>query len=240
MTAPADFSTPQRIISQAMADAGYLREGQTPTSEQFADYSNRLNDLLNLWSTQGLKLWTQEDLEIPLVAGTQQYLLGPTGTIIATRPLRVLQGYYLDANANRRPIYPLSWDEWLRLSQVNQQGAITQYFIDKQQIDLKVNFWLTPDAQMATGTAHLLIQQQVMNFTELDETINLPVEWFMAVRWGFAAEICSGQPQAVIDRCENRAERFRKMVEDWDVEDASTRFQPDTQARGSYASKGFV
>lgn len=240
MTAPADFSTPQRIISQAMADAGYLREGQIPTSEQFADYSNRLNDMLNLWSTQGLKLWTQMDQEIELTAGTQMYQLGPSGAFIATRPLRALQGYYLDAQENRRPIYPLSWDEWLRLSQVSQQGAVSQYFVDKQQLDINVYFWLTPDTQAATGTAHLLIQQQMVNFTELDETINLPREWFMAVRWGFAAEICSGQPQAIIDRCEERAERFRKMVEDWDVEDADTRFSPDNQSRGSYANRGFL
>lgn len=241
MTAPADFSTPERIIRYAMKDAGYLREGQDPTSEQFAEYSNRLNDLLNFWATQGLKLWTQEDLSITLVQGTQIYQLGPADTIITTRPMRVLPtGYYLDANSNRRPIYMLSREEWMRLSQVNQQGAVTQFFVDKQQLNMNVYFWLIPDAVMATGTAHLLIQQQVENFIELDETINLPREWFMAVRWGFAYEISIGQPSSVVLLCKNNADTYRKMVEDWDVEDADTRFSPDTQSRGSYANRGFL
>lgn len=240
MTAPADFSTPQRIIVYAMKDAGLLREGQDPSSEQFAEYSNRLNDMLNFWSTQGLKLWSQEDLEIALTVGVQTYQLGPAGVFIATRPLRVLQGYYLDASNNRRPVYPLSWDEWLRLAQTTQQGQVTQYFVDKQQLNINVKLWLVPDTVAATGTLHLLIQQQIANFIELDETINLPREWFMAIRWGFAMEISSGQPQAIIDLCERRAETYRRMVEDWDVEDASTKFSPDTQSRGSYANRGFL
>jgi len=240
MTTPADFSTPQRIITFAMKDAGLLREAQTPSSELFAEYTTRLNDMLNLWSTQGLKLWTQKDQSVTLVAGQQAYLLGPGAAIITVRPFRVLQGYYLDSSNNRRPIFPLSWEEWLRLSQVTQQGQISQYFVDKGQTNITVRFWLTPDTTAATGTAHLLIQQQLTNFIELDETINLPLEWFMAVRWGFADEICSGQPQAIMDRCQQKAMMYRQMVEDWDVEDAATRFTPDTQSRGGYANNGFL
>lgn len=240
MTTPADFSAPKRIIRLAMKDAGLLQDGDDPSSEQFADNSNRLNDMLNFWATQGLKLWTELDQSITLVASTQTYYLGPAGSIITVKPLRVLQGYYLDANNNRRPIYPLSWDEWLRLSQTTQTGPVTQYFIDKQQANLVVKFWLTPDATAATGTAHLMIQQQIENFTGLDDTINLPKEWFMAVRWGLADELTSGQPQSVQDRCAAKALTFRSMVEDWDVEDSATRFQPDSQSRGSYSNRGFI
>ena len=236
----ATLTSPERIIRDAMEDAGLLQDGDDPSSEQFAKNTRRLNDLINFWQTKGLKLWTQTDQSITLVSGTQAYTLGPGGSIMTTKPMRILQGYYLDSSNVRRPIYPLSWDEWLRLSQVTQTGAISQFFVDKQRANLVVRFWLTPDATAATGTAHLLVQQQIANFTGLYDTIDFPQEWMMALRWGLADDICTGQPQAIMDRCKANAGMYRTALEDWDVEDTSTRFTPDSQTRGGYASRGFI
>lgn len=236
MTVAASFSTPNRIIKYAMVDAGLLQEGDEPNSDQYASGTNRLNDLINLWGTQGLKLWTLLDQSITLVSGTQSYTLGPSGSIITVKPLRAIQGYYLDANSVRRPIYPLSWDEWMRLSNITQTGAVSQYFVDKQVANLVVSFWLIPDATAALGTAHLLIPRQITNFTGLTDTMDFPQEWFMGLRWGLADDICTGQPQAVIDRCANRAAAFRAALEDWDVEDTPTQFQPSSYQGNSGGS----
>lgn len=241
MTAVASFSTPNRVMRQAAQNAGLLQEGNDLSSEKYAEYTNRLNDVINsLMQTQGLKLWTQADLSITLVSGTNTYTLGPTasgGTVNMVKPLRVIQGYYLDSSDNRRPIYPLSWNEWLNLSQVTQTGQISQYFVDKQQLLLSVKFWLTPDATAATGTAHLLIQQQVTNFTGITDTLNFPIEWFNTLQWCLADEICTGQPQAIMDRCRQKADMYRTMLENWDVEDASVTFQPDS--RGGQNASAF-
>lgn len=239
MTTPADFAQPIRIITYAYIDAGLISEGDTPNSDKLASGMNRLNDLINLWGTQGLKLWTYLDQSITLVAGTAQYVLGPGGSIITTKPLRAIQGYYLDSSNVRRPIYPLSWDEWLRLSQTVNTGAISQYFIDKQQANLVVNFWLVPDATAATGTAHLLIPRQITNFTGLTDTMNFPQEWFMGLRWGLADELSVGQPETIMQRCQQRAMMYRQQLEDWDVEDSETRFQPNMQ-QGNMGTRSFI
>lgn len=239
MTTPADFSQPIRIIQYAYVDAGLIPEGEFPDSAKIASGMNRLNDLINLWGTQGLKLWTYLDQSITLVAGTGQYLLGPGGTTIAVKPLRAIQGYYLDQALVRRPIYPLSWNDWLTLSQTTNQGAIAQYFVDKQQTNLVVNFWLIPDSTAAQGTAHLLIPRQIQNFTGLTDTMNFPQEWFMGLRWGLADELSVGQPEAIMQRCEQRAQAYRMMLEDWDVEDAPTSFAPDMM-QGNIGQRSFV
>lgn len=227
MPGPVSFSTPDRIIREAMRDSKLLGKGQDPTSEDYAEYMPRLNDLVNTWQTQGLKLWLQHDQSITLVAGTALYTLGPSGTVVMTKPLRVVQGYYLDSSSNRRPLLPLSRDEYTRLSNVVNQGQINSYFVDKQETTLNVYFWLTPDSEAATGTAHVIIQQQVDNVVSLNDTMNFPPEWFLALHWGLSKEICSGQPQSIIDRCEKMADQYRTALEDWDVEDASTMFAPD-------------
>lgn len=235
MTTPASFAEPIRIIQYAYVDAGLLPEGELPTSDKIASAMNRLNDMINLWQTQGLKLWTYLDQSITLTAGTATYLLGPGGSIITVKPMRAIQGYYLDANSNRRPIYPLAWEEWLRLSNTTNTGQISQYFIDKQQTNLSVTFWLVPDSNAATGTAHLLIPRQITNFTGLTDTMNFPQEWFMGLRWGLADELAVGQPEAIMQRCEQRAMMYRTMLEDWDYEDAPTKFEPDLQQGNMHA-----
>ena len=223
-----------------MKDAGKLQDGQIPNGEQFADYSMRLNDVINTLQTQGLRLWTQTDQSVTLVSGTRDYTMKSGGSVNITRPTRVLQGYYLDSSSNRRPIYPISWDEWLRLSTTTTEGAISQYFVQKQVAQLTVSFWLTPDDEAATGTAHLLIQQQITNFTGLYDTIDFPPEWMLTLRWNLAADICAGQPQTVIDRCEQKAAFYRNLMDNWDVEDAATRFTPDAQATSGYAARSFI
>jgi len=229
MTAPA-LRSPFRIIKEAMVNAGYLQPGNDPDSEDLATYTGRLLDLINLWQTQGLKLWLEEDLTVPLVAGQRMYSLGPGGDVDMVKPTRVKEGYYQElSGTTRRPLIPLARQEDTTLSNVSQQGPINSYFVDKQQLTLDIYFWLTPDTQATTGEAHLIIQNQIVNFTNLTEVMNFPQEWFIALHWGLADEICTGQPQAIMDRCAQRAAAFRTALEDWDVEDADTRMHPDSR-----------
>ena len=131
----------------------------------------------------------------------------------------------------------MSWNDYVRLSQVTQLGQLNSYFVDKKQTVLSVFFWLVPDAVAATGTAHLVLQEQVTNFVLVTENMNFPIEWRIALRWGLADELATGQPQAIMDRCQQRAQAYRTMLEDWDVEDAPTRFTPDN--RGMHSGRSF-
>jgi hypothetical protein len=236
MTAP-NPNTPIAIISDAYFDAGLTQEGQSPNSEQIVTGMRKLTDIINLWQTQGLKLWLNVDTTVPLVAGTGTYTFSPTGTVIMPKPPRAIDAYYMDSNGIRRPLIPLSWNDYIRLSQVNTTGQINSYFVNKKQEELSVFFWLIPDATAATGTAHLLLQTQVTNFISVIETMNFPIEWRIALRWGLADELATGQPQAIMDRCQQRAISYRTMLEDWDVEDAPTRFSPDS--RNQYSTGKF-
>jgi hypothetical protein len=216
----------------AMQDAGLLQEGDDPDPEQFANYLQRLNDLINLWQTQGLKLWLQKELSLPLTAGINQYALGPGGVLptLQFKPMRILSSaYYMDSDGNRRPLMMISREEWMRLSTTVSQGPINSFFVDKQQIQILVNLWLTPDTQAATGHVILLMQEQVTNLVSLTDAMNFPQEWFIALRWGLADDICTGQPQAIMQRCMMKAALYLAMLESWDVEDASTTFAPDSR-----------
>lgn len=238
MTTPAD-NTPLAIIKDAMLDAGLIRLGQALNGEQYSTALRKLGDMVVYMQTQGLKLWLNYDLGITLTAGTGLYKLGPTsagGTVNMTKPTRVVEGYYLFSTGTRQPLIPLSWDDYIKLSQVNTTGAVNSYFVNKQQYTLDVFFWLIPDAQAATGTGHVLIQQEVTTPISLTEEMNFPIEWRMALRWGLASDLATGQPDAIVSRCTQMAQFYREALENWDVEDAPTQFTPDQRMQSQTSS----
>lgn len=228
MTTP-NTNTPYAIITDAYFDAGKIKAGQVPSSEMLAAGMRRLIDLINVMQTDGVKLFTIVDTPVPLVATQAAYTFKPSGDVDMTKPLRVNDGYYLDASNNRRPIYSIAWADWIKLPQPAAGGAVTQYFVDKQATQLVVNFWLTPDAQAATGVAHVLLQTQITNPVNLTETMAFPPEWKMYLHWGLADELATGQPQSIVQRCAQKAETYRIKLLDWDVEDAPTSFAPDSR-----------
>jgi len=96
---------------------------------------------------------------------------------------------------------------------------------------------MVPDTTAATGTVHLILQTQATNMGSLTDNDAFPVEWAMALRWGLADELATGQPQTIMARCEAKAKAYREALEDWDVEDADTRFKPDP--RGLVSARSF-
>lgn len=218
------------LVTKAYQDAAIVAKLGTPSATQFQDGLDRLNDIINLWATQGLKLWLQEDIPVTLTAGKTTYALGPGGDVNMTKPLSVYQAYYLTSTQSRQPLTLLSKDEWTRLSQTNVLGALNSFYPDKQLTFLNVNFYNTPDVQAATGTAHLITRVAAQNFVATSDTVGFPPEWYIALRWALADDLATSQPQEVQQRCAQRAGAYRQALEDWDVEDAPTFFQPDARA----------
>lgn len=237
MTLATDFGTADRIIRMAALDAQLIARGQSVSSDLYQEMLNRLNDIINLEQTQGLKLWLYQDTSVTLTAGTALYTFGPTGTVVMVKPLRVIQAYFLDSSDNKTPLFPLSWQEYLNLSNSANTGTISQYLVDKQKDTLNVTFWMVPDVTAATGTVHLLFELQATNPVLLTDNVGFPPEWYIFLRWALASDSASSQPAEVQQRCSTNASLYREALEAWDVEDAPTQFQPD-MTRGT-ASRGF-
>jgi hypothetical protein len=241
MTSPA-LNTPYAVICDAYANAGYIEQGQDVDSEQLAFGMRRLNNLVNLRQAEGLRLWLQSDIYVgaesgalaPLVQGTNLYTLGSAGNVVMTRPTRIIEGYYRDSNFIDRPLLQISRNEWdiLSLKKAGvtaQQGTINQFFVDKQVSTMNLYLWLAPDAIAVQGSVHIIVQQQQPNVVGLTDTMQFGPEWFLYLGWALGHELSQGQPIAVQTKCAAHAEQYKEIIDGWDVEDASTLFQPDSR-----------
>lgn len=223
-------NTAQGVIAKAYVDAGKLARGGTPSTAQYADGLDRLNDIINLVQTRGLRLWLEEEYTLALTVGKQAYSFGAAGDVVMDKPLRVKQAAYLDSSGNLRPLTPYAREEWTRLANRTAAGSINGYFVEKHAALLTVSLWQVPDATSATGTVQLVLQLQATNPTVVAQETAFPIEWVMYLRWALAADLATGMPEQILSRAERNAERYLGQLDDWDVEDAPTYFQLNTQA----------
>lgn len=219
-----------------MRDAGYLGTLDDPSSDDLAEYIPRLNELVNMEQTQGLKLWLQEDVSFTPVESQQSYALGPSGDVVMPRPTRIIEGYFMLPTTDTGgieiiyPLIQLSRNEWDTLGVRNPQGITNSYFVDKQQENLIVWLWLNPTAYTATATVHFICQCAINQVISITDAVNFPPEQFIYLHWALADEISTGQPVAIQAKCSRMREYYRQKLEAFDVEDTSTFFQADPRA----------
>src|SRR5690349_11220004 len=113
MTTPA-IESAYCIIKDAHFDAGLIQLTDDLNGEQLSNGLRRLRDIINVCQAMhGLRLWTWLDTTVPLVAGQATYTFSPTGDVVMSRPLKVVQAFYLYTASNtRRPLTVLSMNDY--------------------------------------------------------------------------------------------------------------------------------
>jgi len=227
----AESNNAYGVISDAMVDAGWLQEGERPNSEQLATNMRRLSDIINLWQIQGLMLFLQQEITLPMVVGKSKYIIGPIGPdLVMPRPARILSGYIQDVNEIRRPLTIISREEWDLLPEITgNNGEVNSFFVDKQASTLNLHLWMPPNSTEVLNTATFLAQVKATNPINLTDLTSFPQNWRIALRWGLADDICTGQPETIMARCQNKAMIYRQALSDWDVEDAPTYFSVNSR-----------
>jgi hypothetical protein len=221
------------IIEMAMRDAGLIDKAEFPDSDDYAEYMQRLNMMINFEQTQGLKLWLQENVTITPVLNQQSYAFGPNGDVVMPRPTRIISGFFTFPTSItngiqvRYPLYQMSRDEFNNLGVLNVPGIMNSFFADKQQLNLIVWLWLLPDLFTSQATCTFVTQTQVNQVISLTDQMNFPIEWFQYLHWNLAAEIDTGQPAAIQAQNDSMASFYRTALENFDVEDTSTFLQMD-------------
>lgn len=233
MTAPST-RTGAQIILQAMQNATLIGEEYTiAPPDAIARYLPRLNDLMNAWQVDGVKPWLEQEISLPLQVGKEKYSIGPGGDLAMYRPLKSTpEAYFIEPSGARRALIKLEKDQYKRLTTPLDGGAVTQFYVEPRVASLDVYLWSVPDAFAVTGEVRLQVQTQVDNFNLLGsgaENVSFPPEWYIALHWGLADEICIGQPQAIVDRCTTKALFYKDKLEGWDAGEGSIYFTPDTQ-----------
>ena len=88
------MTTTADIIYGSLRLIGVLAEGETPSSETAQDALTAMNQMIDSWNTERLAVFSTQDQVVTWPPSTRSRTMGPTGDIVALRPVLVDDASY--------------------------------------------------------------------------------------------------------------------------------------------------
>jgi len=244
-----------QIITLALRKLGVLEIGDVPDVETINNAAMSLNLLIKQLSTEGLKLWKNSELIIPLITNQTTYILGgstsalmydslnPT-VAITDRPLKVIQGFYRNITVTPYidiPVMVVSKQEYNVLGSKFSTGTANTIFYDTKKLNGVLYVYLTPDVNASTNMElHIVAQLPLNDLSSALDIPDFPNEWMNCLVWNLADQLALeyGVPMNSRQEISMRAGTYKTLLTDWDVEASSTFFAPDFRSTGNSAYRG--
>lgn len=230
--------TRDQLIAAAFSLMGVYNDDAPAPQSAINGAAQALNLMIKTWMTKNYNLWCVEDIPIPNVQGQTQYLLGPGNvTAFATyRPLRITMGRLRQIDSGTPyievPLIELSRQEYTQMGQKQAQGIVNSYYYDPQTLQGVLYLYLTPNEQ--ANIAIMTVQRPIMDMLNGTDSFDFPIEWLNALKFGLANELSFDYdiPAQKAQRIAQKADKMLEDLCDWDQEDASTYFSPNSRLNG--------
>ena len=241
-----------QIISSALRKIGVLEIGDVPDADTISNASMCLNLFIKQMSTEGLKLWKNSEVIIPLTANQTTYTLGGSTSAlmydslaptiaITDKPLKVIQGFYRNNQSTPPvdiPVLLLSKQEYNVLGSKYSTGTANSIFYDAKKLNGILYVYLTPDLNSQTNMEiHIVCQMPLDDVNASSDVPDFPNEWMNCLVWNLADQLALeyGVPMNHRQEIGTRAMLYKTQLSDWDVEPTSTFFAPDFRSTGNTA-----
>lgn len=241
------FPTRDTIINAALRRVRAIdpEGGINATTTQLSNAAETLNFLLTNWQALGLPIWCRKiSGPTTLVAAQTSYTVGSGGNININRPLALTQAWLRDntdaSNPVDIPIQVISQQEYYLLSAKSASGRPTQVYFEAaydgssnqgSTATDNIFLWPVPDSTVAsTYTLYFIYQRPLLDFNAGTDVLDMPQEWYEAIRLNLASKISTeyGIQASDYDRLKAEAQEALTLALEWDTEQVSVFFAPDT------------
>jgi hypothetical protein len=143
------------------------------------------------------------------------------------RPLRILAGFFRQAQGNDVPIRIISRDEYNMFGVKTSTGVPIQAFYDPQTSTGLLEMYPQPNS--VDGQIYIEVQKPIEDFVNSTDDFDLPQEWCEALIWGLAKRLIPDYrtPQQTAALIIAMAKEAEDTVTAWDQENTSMFLQPD-------------
>jgi hypothetical protein len=140
-------STALQIIEDALGLSNSVGTDQQLTNDETSDCLRKLNDVIELWSTQKLAVFGQANQTFNTVAGTATYTIGVGGTWNTTRPVRIQEPGYTTIQGVTFPVVSINQADYNLIANKTQPGPYPNVYLYVNEDPLGlVTLWPVPDA----------------------------------------------------------------------------------------------
>ncbi len=180
------------LISSSARLAGILASGENLVGNEPADCLVILQQMLDEWQTDDLKIYTDQINTFPFVLGTQLYTLGSGGNFNMARPAHIARmGCQILSNPTQPsevPITLLDTDGWANVRVKNIAGSYPLFCYDDGAFPLRnLNFWVIPGL---ASNCVIYSWQLLSTFPDLAVTdVTFPPAYLQAIRYNLAVKL---------------------------------------------------
>lgn len=186
-------TTVNDLLVLALIDSGILGSGQIAQAEDINNALKRVNYMIAQWNRKRWLTYNLTDVSV-VTNGNENYTIGPSQDFNTPRPDRLEDGNFLRqlAQAGIQQIdYPLqllsSHEDYNRIRLKTMGTWPSVIFYDSNWPTGIIKAWPVPSANLYE--LHILVKHQLVQFTSLSETINLPPEYEVALLYNLMVRL---------------------------------------------------
>jgi hypothetical protein len=209
------MATAGDLINGSLRLLGVLAEGETPSSETSQDALVAMNQMIESWNTERLAVFSTQDQVVTWPPSTQSRTLGPTGDIVANRPVAIDDSTYF-----RDPATGISYG----LKLINQQqynGIAVKTVTSTYPQVLWVNMTYPNIEMYVYPVPTKVLEFHVVSIDELSQPANLatdlafPPGYLRCFRYNLACELAPEfgvEPSRQVQRIAMTSKRNLKRI----------------------------
>lgn len=164
------MTTAANIIDDALQEIGVLGAGQTASAEDATLCLRKLNQLVQSWSNSRLMIPAMAQVSVTLT-GAASYTIGPSGAVVAARPIRVESATATDSAGIDHPVGVVSREAFDSIAFKSATGGPPEcVFYDKTATN--GTLYVFPRSSGYTLTLDVL--SLLTSFAGLSTTVTLP------------------------------------------------------------------
>lgn len=184
------------LITDCLVSLGEVGQGETVNTDDQSYCLTRLNGLLDSWSTERLSLYAVKRGQFTLVAGTQDYTIGPSGTFTTIgRPVLIQTAAIIPVGTIRFQMNVLTSKQWALIQEKGLTGILpTDIYLDQEFPNAGIHLWPIPSG---TPDIEIYYWAPLPIFATVGDTFSLPPGYNDAVKYGLLVHLAQAYNKSV-------------------------------------------
>ena len=209
------MTTAGDLINGSLRLLGVLAEGETPSSETSQDALLAMNQMIQSWNTERLAVFSTQDQVVTWPPSTISRTFGPTGDIVANRPVAIDDSTYF-----RDPSNGISYG--LKLINQQQYNGIAVKTVTSTYPQVMWVNMTYPDVEMYVYPVPTkVLEFHIVSVEELTQPANLatdlafPPGYLRCFRYNLACEMApefGTEPSRQVQRIAMTSKRNLKRI----------------------------
>lgn len=190
------MTTAISIIESALSKINAFGVGETLSADDAVDSLEVLNDMLEAWSLDDLLIYVPTQETRALVSGTASFTIGPTGDIVSTRPIKILDAYIRQGGTDYQ-VEIADRREYNRMTdKLGSYDIPDALYYEATMPNGKV--WLLPECGVSC-TLYFDVQRLLTSFATTGTDVALPPGYKRAIQYNLALELANDFQKPVPD-----------------------------------------